>query len=202
MAIDAAPDKSVENESPSIYRLSVEQYLEMFEAGIFTDDDRVELLEGWIINKMSKNPRHILTNELLSDWLRLVSLSGCFVNAQQPILTGESVPEPDVCVVRGRRTDYVSRLVTAADVPLVVEVSDSSLRQDRREKLRLYAQARIPVYWIVNLIDNRLEVYSDPFGDGDAASYRQHTDYQPTDEVPVVIDGQELARLPLRGLFA
>ena len=84
----------------------------------------------------------------------------------------------------------------------MIEVSDATLRRDRTLKLTIYARARIPVYWIVNLVDNRLEVYSDPFGDGDAATYRQHTEYQPTDEVPLIIDGQEVARLPLRDLFA
>ncbi len=150
---------------------------------------------------MTKNPRRITANGLLDDWLRLVNLSGWFVNVQQSLAIEDSEPEPDISLVRGKRLDYNQKHVTPADVALVAEISDSSLQIDRKLKLRLYAQARIPVYWIVNLIDNRLEIYSDPFGDGDAATYRQHTDYQPTDEAPVVIDGQEVARLALSELF-
>lgn len=186
--------------SDPFYRLSVAQYDAMIDAAILTEDDPVELLEGLLVTKMPKNFPHTKATQTLRDLLPTLVSPGCFVNDQEPIKTTDSEPEPDLMVLRGRRQDY-SRQPFAEDVPLVIEVSDATLRRDRTLKLRIYARARIPVYWIVNLIDNRLEVYSDPFGDGSLATYRQHTDYPPTDEVPLIIDGQEVARLPLSELF-
>ena len=84
---------------------------------------------------------------------------------------------------------------------LLVEVSDSSLRQDQKTKKRLYARAAVPVYWILNLEDSRLEVYAEPSGPADEPDYRQHQDYGPDVAVPVVIDGREVGRLTVRDLL-
>ena len=76
------------------------------------------------------------------------------------------MPEPDVMVVRGDLRQYRERLPRAEDVGLIVEVADATLYRDQEFKTTIYAQAGIPVYWLVNLIDNRIEVYSEPAGSG------------------------------------
>ena len=98
-------------------------------------------------------------------------------------------PEPDIAIVRGSDADYRRRIPTADDVALLVEVSDSTLSQDRGKKRTAYAKAGIPVYWIVNLVDRQVEVYTRPVKEG---RYRSRKDYKPGQQVPVVIDGQPL----------
>jgi Uma2 family endonuclease len=101
-----------------------------------------------------------------------------------------TVPEPDVKIVRGRSRDYVGRFPTTLDVALVVEVSDSTLPKDR-SLVATYAAEGIPIYWLVNLTDSRVEVYSDIVAD----AYTRCTTYGSADEVPVVLDGREVGRV-------
>jgi Uma2 family endonuclease len=201
MAAVSPLEKSLTVPADPIWRLRVDQYQEMIRAGILTDDDPVELLEGWLVTKMPKNPRHTLATQLTYQALSQVIPSGWFVNVQEPITTADSEPEPDVVIVRGDRRDYSQRHPQPDEIALVVEVADTTLQRDQTLKLRLYARARIPVYWIVNLSDQRLEVYHDPSDELEAA-YRQHQDYALTDDVPILIDAQEVARLPVKELFS
>jgi Uma2 family endonuclease len=178
-----------------IWRLTVAQYHQMIDADILTEDDWVELLDGWLVAKMPKKPAHSLVTQLVADALRDRLPDGHFVNVQEPITTPDSEPEPDVTVIRGERCDFVYQHPEPENVALLVEVSDATLQRDRGLKLRVYAQAKITMYWIVNLVDERLEVYSD-LGQ-DEPIYQQHQVYTATDTVPVVIDGREVARLPV-----
>jgi Uma2 family endonuclease len=84
---------------------------------------------------------------------------------------------------------------------LIVEVADSSLRRDRVFKKRLYAAAGILVYWVVNLPEARIEVYTDPSGPIERPDYHQRRDYGQSDTVPVLIDGVEVGRLPVHELL-
>jgi Uma2 family endonuclease len=185
-----------------IWRLSVEQYHEMIEAGILTDDDPVELLEGMLVAKMPKNPPHILVTELTRDALARLLPPGWHVNAQEPLTTVDSEPEPDVAVIQGERRDYSKRHPGAGEIALVIEVSDTTVLRDRNLKKRLYARAGIPVYWIINLPENRIEVYTSPVVmEGEESGYQQRQDYQSTDEIPLVIDGREVGRLAARDVL-
>ena len=156
-----------------IWRLSVEQYHRMIRFGILTDDDPVELLAGWLITKMPKNPPHRLSTQLTREAIARLLPPGWYADAQKPITTDDSEPEPDVVVVRGERRDYRDHHLRERDVTLVVEVADTTLQRDRTLKKRLDARAGIPTYWIVNLADNRLEVYTEPAGAAEQADYRQ-----------------------------
>lgn len=118
-----------------------------------------------------------------------------------PVTLATSEPEPDVAVVRGSDDDYPDRHPGSDDVALRVEVSDTSLRRDRGFKKAIYAKARIAVYWIVNLIDWRVEVYAQPSGPATAPNYRQHQDFGETDQVPLVIEGREIARIAVSELL-
>jgi Uma2 family endonuclease len=184
-----------------ITRLSVEQYHEMIRAGILDEDEPVELLEGWLVTKMAKKPPHTVATKLAHDALGQCVPAGWHVRAQEPITTDTSEPEPDLSVPRGDVRIYLDRHPGPKDVGLVAEVADSSLDRDRGWKKRIYARARIPVYWIINLIDDKIEVYTDPTGPARKPDYRVHKDYGPSDQVPVVIDGKVIARLKVRDLL-
>ncbi|MBY0521865.1 MAG: Uma2 family endonuclease [Gemmataceae bacterium] len=184
-----------------IYRLSVEQYHQMIQAGILTEDDPVELLEGWLVIKMPINPPHTLATEQLRDLLPPLLPPGWFVNSQAPVTTDTSEPEPDALVVRGHRRQYTDRNPGPEDAAIVIEVADSSLRRDRGWKKRLYARVRVPVYWIVNLVDRQVEIYTEPSGPSEQPDYAQRQDYGPADQVPVVIEGREVGRLSVTDLL-
>jgi Uma2 family endonuclease len=184
-----------------IYRLSVEQYLAMGEAGILSEDDPVELLEGWLVEKMTKRPPHMVATGFLLDLLPRVLPQGWFLNMQDPITTPDSLPEPDAVIIRGSRREYLEHRPTATDAALVIEVADTTLRTDQGTKKRLYARVGIPVYWIVNLVEGQIEVYTDPTGPTDEPDYRQHQIFGPPDEIPVVLDGAEVGRIPVRDLL-
>jgi Uma2 family endonuclease len=195
-------EKSLTVPTYPIWRLTVEQYHEMIDAGILTDDDPVELLEGWLVTKMTKKPQHSLATQLTSELLARIIPTGWFVNIQEPITTADSEPEPDIIIVRGNRRDYTERYPSPQDVALVVEVSDATLQRDRTLKLRLYANARVTTYWILNLQDRQLEVYTNPTRTDTEADYQQRVVYGEADNVPLVIDGKEIARLAVREFLA
>ena len=101
-------------------------------------------------------------------------------------------PEPDVAIVRGSDDDYRSRHPEPSDVALLVEVAETTLDRDRGPKLLAFARGGIPVYWIVNLVDNQIEVYSR--SESGTGTGRVRT-MQPGQDVPVVIDGSEIGRI-------
>lgn len=183
------------------YRLSVEQYCRMVEAGILTRKDRVFLWRGQLVAKMTKHQPHTIAQGNLSERFFRIVPDGWHVNQDAPIVVGDNVPEPDLIVVRGRRDDYPHRPPTAADVALVAEVADSSLRDDTRATLAAYAAASIPAYWLVNLPNGRIEVHTDPTGPAEAPTYRTCRTFGPDDEVPLVLDGVEVGRVTVRDVL-
>jgi Uma2 family endonuclease len=184
-----------------IMRLSVEQYHKMMQAGILRSGDPVELLEGWLVVKMSKNPPHVFANSRLHDLLLQMVPTGWFVNSQDPITTLESEPEPDASVIRGDRRDFLAGHPTPQDVALIGEVADSSLAYDRGIKKRIYARAAIPIYWIINLEDRFIEVYTDPTGPAEVPDYRGHEVYRENDLVPIILDGKEIGTMEVKSLL-
>ena len=146
------------------------RYDRLVEAGIFGPEDRIELLDGLLVAREPQGGRHATVVGLVRVALEKAFGRAYHVREEKPIaLDEQSEPEPDVVVVPGRLRDYLddhpSRPV------LVVEVADTSLALDRLRKGRLYARAGIADYWVVNLIDEVLEVYREPVraasGDGD-----------------------------------
>ena len=130
----------------SLYRLSVAQYHAMIRAGVLTDEEPVELLDGLLVCKISKNPPHIVATELLQRALSRLVPEGWYVSMQNPVTTPSSEPEPDAKVVKGNPRDYLKRKPGPRRVPLALEVADNSLKRDRTVKKRIYAAARIPTY--------------------------------------------------------
>lgn len=184
-----------------IWCLRVDQYHQMIRNGILTADDRVELLEGMLVNKMAKRPPHRIATRRTMKAIERVIPAGWYVDTQEPVTLEESEPEPDVMVARGETEDYRDRHPGPEDCALIVEVSDSTLDRDSEMKKRIYAHDGIGCYWIVNLLKNRIEVYTAPFGKHEDADYKQRVDYEMTDEVPLVIAGVEIARIKVTDLL-
>lgn len=206
IAVQSTSAKQLTTQDPTmpsdlVFRLSVEQYHAMIHAEILTKDDSVELLEGWLIQKMSQNPPHSVSTELVATKLREMGISGWCVRSEKPITLGDSEPEPDVTLARGSTRTYVDRHPSAADVAMIVEVADASLEQDRGLKQRVYARAGIQVYWIINLIQRRVEVYTNPSGSDAAPAYARHEDYSADGQLPVVIDGRQVGSLSVNDLL-
>ncbi len=142
-----------------LYRLSVAQYHQMVQAGILQSGDPIELLEGWLVEKMTKNPPHSVCAQFITSELgRLISAQHS-VRIQEPISLSDSDPEPDVVLVRGRIQDFLEHHPRPHGIELLVEVSNATLRQDQTLKKRLYARANTAVYWITNLLEWQIEVY-------------------------------------------
>lgn len=184
-----------------LFRISVAQYLEMLRANILRDGDRVELLEGVLVAKLGRNPPHLVATKLLFVALVRVLPNGWHVAKEDPLQTRDSLLEPDGAVLRGEIRDYAARIPAAQDFGFVVEVSESILARDRGIKMRAYARAAIPIYWIVNLIDRRVEIYTDPTGPDERPTYRVGWAFGPEDELPVILDGREVGRIAVRDLL-
>ena len=165
------------------------------ETGILNDEDKVELLEGYVVEKMPRNPPHDVAIQRLGKRFHRLVPEGWETRVQSAIRLDDSEPEPDLAVARGDDHTFATRHPEAADVGMVVEVSDSSLSRDRLDKARIYSRAGIAVYWIVNLPDQWIEVYSDPTGSGASATYAQRRDYRPGDAAPMTLDGVEVGRI-------
>ncbi len=190
-AVPAAP--ACPQEPPELYRFRIDQYEEMGRAGILTEEDRVELVEGVLYRKPMKKGTHSIAARATAAALgRVIPAQSYFVTREDPVrIPGRAgMPEPDVSVVKGRSRDYAEQ-PEGGDVALVVEVAEKSLLFDQTGKLSSYAGGGIPVYWIVNLIDRQVEVYSSPGPDG----YRSRQVYTPGQDVPIVIDGAQMGQV-------
>ncbi len=182
-------------------RFTLDEYHKLIAAGILREGERIELREGWLVHRMTINPPHAVVVTLTADRLASLLPRGWSRRVQQPISLSTSEPEPDTAVVRGMVVDYITRHPTAAHVGLIVEVADSSLEDDRTKMARIYARASIPLYWIININDEQVEVYTDPTGDCDEPRYRTRQDYRRDEEVPFVLDGVEVARIAVAELL-
>jgi Uma2 family endonuclease len=164
---------AVLNEPLQPHRFTREQYERMVEAGVFAPGERLELLEGEIVNMVPQKSPHATAISLVSEALRKVLKSDCHIRVQMPLaLSDASEPEPDVAVVRGVPRDYAG--AHPATALLVIEVADSTVQYDRRRKLPVYARADIPEYWILDLNNSTLEAYREPSG----SEYRQSEVYR------------------------
>jgi Uma2 family endonuclease len=148
--------------------VSLEEYERMVEAGVFEPEARIELIRGEIIDTSPPGPAHegavSRLHLLLSEQLRRRALLWPQGNAIR-LPNSDSRPQPDATVLRWRDDHYVSKRPYPEDVILLIEVADKTLKHDRGRKLALYAEAGVLEYWIVNLVDGLIEVYTDP-GEG------------------------------------
>jgi Uma2 family endonuclease len=154
----------------AITRYSVDDYEEMVRLGVLTEYDRVELIRGEIVAKMPIGPKHAMSAKRLNKVLIPRVGERAVVGVQDPVRLPESEPEPDISLARPPLERYASGHPQPSDIFLIAEVSDSTLADDRNIMLPMYAEAGISEFWIVNLVDECLEVYRDPQPDG---TYRE-----------------------------
>ena len=159
MTTTALPTQST---APTRRRFTVEEYCAMVDAGILAEEERIELLNGEILVMPPIGPPHESGTDQLNDQLLYPLHGRALVRVQGSIMLDDnSLPQPDITVLR-RRDNYQRERATAADVLLVIEVADSSLRRDRELKLPHYAAAGIPEVWIANVPARQVEAFSNP----------------------------------------
>jgi len=159
--------------------------------GEMLDDPRVELIDGYVVKKMPKKPEHSWTTKAVLKALESRLPSGWASGQEQPVrIPDNDEPEPDIAIVRGTYDDYKHRIPEATDAGLLVEVSATNATADRQQG-NVYGRSGIPIYWLVNLVDRQVEVYTDP----GTAGYASRQDFSHGQQVPVVIDGRELGQI-------
>jgi Uma2 family endonuclease len=175
-------------------RITVRMYEAMIAAGVFDEDDRFELIEGTLVTKMTKGWRHCRSSERCWRAIQAILPAGWHVEIEKPVQlpATDSMPEPDVSVVRGEVDDYEGRIAGPGDLGLVVEVSDSSLAADRA-LAATYLEGGIPAYWRVNVSDRQLEVYT-PGAAGPAI-------VPESGSVELILDGSAVGRIAVAQLL-
>lgn len=152
---------------PTRFKLTVEQYHRMGEAGILHEDDRVELIDGELIRMAPIGSLHAGLVSRLSRLLIERTAGRAVVSPQNPVILSDvTEPQPDLSVLRWRGDDYMGAIPMAVDALLVIEVADSNLRYDRDVKLRFYAESGVPEVWIVDARGRQLLVHREPAGRG------------------------------------
>ena len=182
-------------------RFSVAEYHKLIEIGILTEDDNLELLEGYLVHKMSRNPPHDATLQLIQDVMPRLLPAGWCLRMQSAVTLAGSEPEPDGAIVRGDARTYAHHHPGPADVGLAIEVADATLAGDHVDKGRIYARAGIACYWIINLVDRQAEVYTAPSGSVATPAYAQRQDFHAGDDVTLTLDGTAVANIAVRDLL-
>jgi Uma2 family endonuclease len=189
-----------------IDRLSIDTYNRMGELGLIGPSDRVELLDGLLVRKMTKGPCHVTATHRAFKTLLTRLPEGWHPRVEAPVELpqgpdGDSSPEPDLLVVRGDDGLYNHRHPGPGDVVLVVQVADSSLRIDRKG-LRRYAWAGVSIVWIVNLRNGKVEVYSEPTGPVEDPGYARKVTKGTADILELPLNGQVLGGLRVADFLA
>ena len=187
------PPRAAYTDEP-IFRLTVDQYHDLIERGKLTSDDPVELIEGMLVFKMPKYPPRATVTGCLADLITPALPKGWFLRTQEPITLNDGEPEPDATIIRGRRRDYSTRHPGPDEIGLVVEVADSTLKRDRGMKLRSYARAGIICYWIINLIDQQIEVYTQPDAKVATPTYLHREIVPANGQFNLVLDGRPITK--------
>jgi Uma2 family endonuclease len=182
-----------------LHRFSVDQYHRMAEAGVFHPEERVELIEGVIVEMAPIGLAHRFAVDQLTRLLGPMVASDWYVAVQNPVSFASSEPQPDIAVIRGAPADYRNRHPGPNDVGLLIEVADSSLDFDRRGKGFMYSRYNVPEYWIVNVVEDCVERHrrspgQTAFGPCDVFSLHQ--------SVPVELDGKQYGEIKVIDLIA
>ena len=183
---------------PMLEPITAPMFQAMVRSGIIGEKEPVYLWKGRLARRMAPNRPHSIAVALTGRCLESLLPAGDHVQQEQPVamLHQHSTPEPDLAVLRGSERDYPDTFPTTADMPLAVEVADSSLSIDHAQADDLAAEG-VPVCWILDLRRRRIEVRDDPR----EGTYRRLTTYAEGDAVPVVVDGDEVGRLRVSDLL-
>ena len=182
------------------FLFTAEAFRRMIDADVFADDERVELWDGRVTTKMAKKIPHSYSSARLNSLLIQAVPRGWCVWPENPVEIGQvRVPLPDFTVLRGNLENYASKYPAAGDVVLIIELSDSSLRYDSTTKLAGYAEAGIPVYWVVNLVKNVIQTYAEPVPT--ERRYAREVTYAIGQSVPIHLDGTLIGEIPVLDLL-
>ncbi|HBE70598.1 MAG TPA: Uma2 family endonuclease [Planctomycetaceae bacterium] len=176
-----------------LHKFTVPQYHQLGELGILTTEDRVELLEGWIVAKMDRRAIHGFIVGFLTELIQNDLPDGFVVRSQLPMTTKRSEPEPDVAIVRGAHADFRTSHPTGKLVRLIIEVADTSISKDR-SKAEIYREAGVEEYWIVNVGDKSVERY--------LFSQTNKAEFLPADSIASVSIGPREISIDLTRLFS
>jgi Uma2 family endonuclease len=164
------------------HRFTREDYHAMIEAGILSEDDRVELIAGEIVAQMPIGTAHAAMVKRLNQLFTALARGRCIVSVQDPVaLDAFNEPEPDLALLRPRPDFYANSHPASEDIFLIVEVADTSLAFDREEKILLYAAAGIASVWLVDLVAKSLSVYGRP----GPAGYAEVTSHRGGDTITI-----------------
>ena len=147
----------------TLAKWSVKDYHKMIESGVL-DERHVELLEGEIIEISPEAPWHRFTNDKVAEYLRELLRGLAKVYEAHPITLASSEPEPDIAIVRLPNTNYLTRHPYPQDIYWLIEIADTTLTDDLNKKKKIYAQAYIAEYWVIDLNNKKLYVFQDPDG--------------------------------------
>jgi len=168
-------------------RFTADEVMRMVEAGILAEDEPVELLDGELVLVTPEGPPHAATTSLLTSRFIHAYGSGFVVREAKPMVADvDSLPEPDIAVFRGEYAEFFERHPRGDEAVLVIEAAKTSLVVDHA-KAATYARAGVPVYWLLDLVANRLEVHTEPHTDGRYAVVR-------------VLAGDDAVALPALGI--
>jgi Uma2 family endonuclease len=175
--------------------LTLEAYHSLVQSGKLSSGDPIEFLEGWLVPKLTKGPRHAAVKRQLLRMLAALVQPPYFLDAQEAMSAVDSEPEPDIYIVRGPEQRFRERHPGPGDIEVVIEIADTCLHRDRGVKKRIYARAGVPTYWIVNLVDDCLETFTQPSGPTDAPLFGVSASLRAGDFAPLSIGGAEVGRL-------
>jgi Uma2 family endonuclease len=196
-AVPARPAGPTRIPSP-LYRMTLEQYESLITSGFFTKRDDVHLINGYLVTRMAESTLHGAICEMIRLAIEAFLLATWHTRSEKGLRIPAqiSMPRPDLVIVRGVPRDYLARYPEPADTALVVEVSNTSLDEDRA-MADIYGAGGVPVYWIVNLVDGQVEVYSNP----GPAGYASFEVLAPPHVLRVVIDGVEVGGIPVADIL-
>ena len=181
----------------SLFRMNVDQYERLVETGVL-DGQPVELIDGLLVRKMGKKPPHVIAGEALRDELLPLIPQGWRLTIEAPVRIPEfDEPEPDLAIVRGSREQYEEHHPGPADLGLLIEVSETTLDRDRGEKKLAYARGGVTAYWIVNLVDRQVEIYTGPTPTG----YRDQRIVRSDEHVDLLLDGHVIGRIAVSAIL-
>jgi Uma2 family endonuclease len=198
---DSAEDFDVFVPVPATERITVDEYRRRAARGEFSTSKSFELLEGVVVPKARQTLKHETALENIQEVIGKMAPGGWHLRVQQPLACGTSQPEPDAAMVRDALDQYEDRPPEPNDAALVVEVADASLTLDRRLKGRIYARAGIILYWLLNLVDNQLEVYSNATGPVPMPGFQEKRIYRVEEKLSLIVGLGDLGQIRVRDLL-
>lgn len=152
------------------YKWSIQDWHQLIDSGVL-EDKKIELLQGDIINMSPEGIPHSGTSKSVSSYLRELLENKACISEAHPITLDNSEPEPDIAIVRLPEEEYLHHHPYAEDIYWLIEIANKSLAKDLGQKAEIYARNKIAEYWVIDLVNNRVIVHTDP----EAKQYRQKT---------------------------